>query len=142
MNNERWQSRIEQAIQQAIQHGQIEHLPGAGRPLNLHDDPNVPDDMRLAYKIMAANNVAPDWIMLGKTLGKKESDLHKAIAVAIETSHKIANPNAHWRTSKQTLQAKVDAYNTEVLSYNLKVPAGIPHKPLFDLEQAINQAQS
>ena len=141
MSNERWQSKIEQAIQQAIQDGQIDHLPGAGRPLDLHDDANVPDDMRLAYKIMAANDVAPEWIMLGKTLTKKESDLHKAIAKAIETTNKIANPDAFWQQSKRALQAKADAYNSEVLSYNLKVPAGIPHRTLFDLEQAINRAR-
>ncbi len=42
----------EQRIAEAIERGELADLPGAGQPLKLEDDPLVPEDLRLAYRIL------------------------------------------------------------------------------------------
>jgi len=45
----------EQRIAEAVERGELDDLPGAGRPLelgplDLGEDPLVPEDLRLAYR--------------------------------------------------------------------------------------------
>jgi hypothetical protein len=42
----------EKKIQEAIDRGELDALPGAGRPLDLDDDALVPEELRLAYRIL------------------------------------------------------------------------------------------
>jgi hypothetical protein len=49
----------EQRIAQAIERGELADLPGAGRPLDLSDDPLVPEDLRLACRILKNAGFVP-----------------------------------------------------------------------------------
>ena len=49
----------EQKIREAQERGEFDNLPGRGRPLELDDDAGVPDDMRMAYKILKNAGVVP-----------------------------------------------------------------------------------
>lgn len=42
----------ERRIAEAIANGDLENLPGEGRPLALDDDSVVPEELRLAYRIL------------------------------------------------------------------------------------------
>jgi hypothetical protein len=42
----------ERKIAEAVSRGELDELPGAGRPLALDDDTLVPEDLRLAYRIL------------------------------------------------------------------------------------------
>ena len=43
---------VERKIEEAIARGELDGLPGAGRPLELDDDALVPEDLRMAYRIL------------------------------------------------------------------------------------------
>ena len=43
----------ERKIEEAIERGEFDDLPGAGRPLDLDDlDPLLPEELRMAYRIL------------------------------------------------------------------------------------------
>lgn len=43
----------ERKIEEAIERGEFDDLPGAGHPLDLDDlDPSLPEELRLAYRIL------------------------------------------------------------------------------------------
>lgn len=42
----------ERRIAEAQEKGALDNLPGAGRPLELEDDSMVPEDLRMAYKVL------------------------------------------------------------------------------------------
>ena len=42
----------ERKIVEALERGELANLPGEGRPLELDDDALVPEDLRLAYRIL------------------------------------------------------------------------------------------
>jgi Domain of unknown function (DUF1992) len=54
----------EQKIQEAIQRGEFDDLPGAGKPLALHDDPLIPEDLRVAYRILKNAGFVPPEVEL------------------------------------------------------------------------------
>jgi hypothetical protein len=49
----------ERKIEEAIARGEFDHLPGAARPLELDDDPLVPEDLRVAYRILKNAGYVP-----------------------------------------------------------------------------------
>jgi len=49
----------EQKITDAISRGEFENLPGEGKPLALDDDSLVPEDLRLAYRILKNAGFVP-----------------------------------------------------------------------------------
>jgi hypothetical protein len=49
----------ERKIEEAIARGELDALPGSGRPLELDDDPLVPEDLRLAYRILKNAGYVP-----------------------------------------------------------------------------------
>ncbi|MDR3569251.1 MAG: DUF1992 domain-containing protein [Syntrophobacteraceae bacterium] len=58
----------EKKIQEAIQEGQFEDLPGKGRPLELEDDSHLPLDIRLAHKILKNGGCLPPELELKKEI--------------------------------------------------------------------------
>jgi len=59
----------EQRIQQAIDEGALDELPGAGEPLALDgDDPFMPTEVRMAYKVMKNAGYLPPEVKTRKQI--------------------------------------------------------------------------
>jgi hypothetical protein len=69
---------VEERIRRAIEKGDFKDLSGAGEPLILEDDSSVPEDLRLAYKILKNADCLPPEIELRKDIARTE-DLLTAI---------------------------------------------------------------
>ena len=52
----------ERRIAEAQNAGLFDDLPGAGKPLHLEDDSNVPEDLRMAYKVLRNAGYVPEEI--------------------------------------------------------------------------------
>ncbi|MFH0997282.1 MAG: DnaJ family domain-containing protein [Pseudomonadota bacterium] len=59
---------IEERILQAQRRGDFENLPGSGKPLEIEDDRHIPEDLRLAYKILKNAGCIPPEIELKKEI--------------------------------------------------------------------------
>ncbi len=66
---------VEQRIRKAQQDGEFDHLPGQGRPLQLEDDSRVPEDLRLAYKILKNADCLPPELAEKKEIRQMEDML-------------------------------------------------------------------
>lgn len=69
------QGLIEKRIKEAQERGEFENLPGKGKPLNLEDDSNVPEELRIAYKILKNAGYLPPEIELKKEIRQMEDML-------------------------------------------------------------------
>ena len=49
----------ERKIAEALERGELDDLPGAGKPLALDDDALVPEDLRMAYRILKNAGYVP-----------------------------------------------------------------------------------
>ncbi|MEA3569394.1 DnaJ family domain-containing protein [Paenibacillus phoenicis] len=54
----------EQKIAEAMARGEFDHLPGKGKPLKVEDLSGVPEDLRMAYKLMKNAGYVPEEIQL------------------------------------------------------------------------------
>ena len=50
---------VEQKLAEAVSRGELDDLPGQGKPLALDDDPLVAEDLRLAYRILKNAGFVP-----------------------------------------------------------------------------------
>jgi hypothetical protein len=69
----------EEKIRESMARGEFDNLPGAGKPLALEDDSMVPEDLRVAYKILKNAGCLPPELEL-----RKEIVTLKTLTAAIE----------------------------------------------------------
>jgi hypothetical protein len=77
-------SLAEQKIAEAISRGELDDLPGAGRPLELDDDPLIPEELRLAYRILKNAGFAPPEVQALNEIGDLERFLQAPADVAAQ----------------------------------------------------------
>ena len=63
---------VEQRIQAAQKNGDFDNLEGAGKPIAYEDDSGVPEDLRMAYKMLKNADFAPPEIELKNQILKTE----------------------------------------------------------------------
>jgi len=66
---------VEQRIKEAQEKGQFDNLPGRGEPLALEDDRYIPEDLRMAYKILKNADCLPPELELKKEIRQMEDML-------------------------------------------------------------------
>ena len=143
------ESVIDEMLRDALRSGEFSNLPGEGKPLKLNDDPYTPEQLRVSHKLLKDNDLAPDWIMQGKDLDAEREQLLRNLRIAANRyqgeladarrstapEHGRLRAEAGWQAAQDELRALAQRYNKRVLSYNLKVPPGVAHKPLFNAER-------
>ena len=70
-----FQKVVEKRIKDAQKRGEFDDLPGTGEPLEIEDDSQIPEDLRLAYKILKNANCLPPELELKKEIRKMEEML-------------------------------------------------------------------
>jgi len=58
----------EERIRRAIDRGELDDLPGRGRPLDLEEDAFVPEDLRMAYRVLRNAEMLPPELELEKEI--------------------------------------------------------------------------
>jgi Domain of unknown function (DUF1992) len=68
----------ERKIAEAIANGELDNLPGAGRPLELDDDSLIPEDLRAAYRILKNAGYIPPEVQTLNQIGELERLVNEA----------------------------------------------------------------
>ena len=74
------QDLVEEQIRKAQERGDFNRLKGAGKPLDLYENPYEPPELRMAFKILKENDFAPYWIELGKEIEADMERFNKEVA--------------------------------------------------------------
>jgi hypothetical protein len=131
----------ERRIQEAIEAGVFDNLEGMGKPLaDQEDNPFVPDDMRVAFKVLQNSGYAPDWMTLAQEIEEDLERLRWAADYHFRTLREElaeigANPYAvkrlrlelerlrgmHKRAARQHREA-VEGINRKINTFNQTVP--------------------
>src|SRR5215472_1038270 len=70
---------VEEKIREAMDEGKFDNLPGKGKPLNLDEDGGVPEDLRLAFKILKNAGCLPIEMELRREIYSVRQMLNAAI---------------------------------------------------------------
>lgn len=134
-------ARARDAIEEAMANGAFDNLPGAGKPLDFSEDDNpfVPADMRLAWRMLRQHGMVLPWIDERREIEKSRAELERQRSAHIERLR--SNASASTRISpylrryrEEKLRAEhgafiqrhleaIDRLNDKIDRYNLVVPS-------------------
>jgi len=93
----------ENRIRAAQEEGFFSNLPGHGKPLDLEDDSNVPEALRLTFKILRNAGCLP----IEMELGKQIYNLRQLVAAATdETARLELNRELNYLLLKDAISRK------------------------------------
>lgn len=123
-------SSIEEHIRRAIEEGKFENLPGAGKPLQLDQDPFEDPEWRLAYHMLRSSGYTLPWI-------EERGEIQEALEQARETLKRAwvwrdrlpAEPTSRsvadqeWRRAVAKFRDQLTEINRRIAAYNLHIPS-------------------
>jgi DnaJ family protein C protein 28 len=136
----------ERKIQEAIDDGAFDNLPGKGRPLILDDDPLTPPHLRLPNRIMKNAGVLPDWIDLAREIRAAQAECARAFdrfgkeysrrSAGARASDADAPSFAAWYArTRESYFRGLKRVNTDILKYNLMAPSAAEPLIPYRLEE-------
>ncbi len=135
-------------IAQAIERGEFDNLEGAGKPLNLEENPFAPDEMHMAYKILKDNGYAPQWIELSKEIGtlraklNKEVDYFKGYTRIVFSEKRSSAAIRRYELKKNNFYSHsrehLEEISKKILDYNLNCPVSGLGRANFDIDDEMN----
>src|SRR5262245_49346233 len=66
---------IDEQIRKAMEAGELDDLPGKGKPIDLKAYFDTPEDLRMAYSILKSNNFVPEEVEILKEIETLKSRL-------------------------------------------------------------------
>ena len=73
-----WERIAENRIREAMQEGEFDNLPGAGKPIDLDGYFKLPEHLRLAFSILKSANCVPAEVELLNEIAALEQRLQEA----------------------------------------------------------------
>ncbi|KAJ3023873.1 hypothetical protein HKX48_000059 [Thoreauomyces humboldtii] len=137
-----WNTMIEEKIGQAIRSGQLDDLPGSGKPLDLTSGANAFTARSTFYmnRLAKAQGHQPEWVELGCEV---EEDLKtmREDARRIWLSGAWGRGGQYYGLRRAEVQKWVTVrardINGKVARFNMLVPRGVPHRKRVDIEQEV-----
>ena len=141
--------RVGALLAEAMERGEFDNLEGAGKPLNLEDNPFVPDEMHMAYKILKDNGYAPQWIELGKEIEALRAKLNKEIDYFKGYTQIVFSEKRSSAAIRRYELKKKDFYNQsrerlveiskKILDYNLQCPVSTLGRSNSDIDDQMSR---
>jgi DnaJ family protein C protein 28 len=124
---------VENQIQKARERGDFDNLEGAGKPLDLTENPYEPPEMRMVMRILKNNDFTPYWIQLGKDIDAdtirlwKEVEYFKKYSLITLVNQKQTAATVDRYEDKKALfyldiRKQFEKMKKKIVDYNLQCP--------------------
>jgi len=145
----RFEDFVGQQIREAMERGEFDNLPGAGKPLRLDEDVYA-GDRALAYHLLKSNGYAPNEIELAKEIRVEYERAGERLAGVRRQRQTLLSrrvpPFASEKRAFNAALAKAAAdyektlrdLNRKILTLNLTTPAPF-HRSPFDVEKLVRE---
>ena len=134
---EQWQDLISQRIEEAMQQGAFDNLPGKGKPLDPAPNPFVPPDMQMANSLLKSNDLAPAWISdrnaMLTAIERFRSTLRRTTAEFDQARQNAATPEER-SLLEQQWQRQIHIWQQEVIDLNKRIQVQNLKQPVAWLE--------
>jgi DnaJ family protein C protein 28 len=139
----------ERKIQEAIDEGKFDNLPGKGRPIVFEDDPGVPLHIRMANKVFKNAGALPDWMMVQNDIvsESKEAAAQRARLIregyarrarlhSLPATHPKVAGFVEWHTrSRVAYLRRLKNVNTAILKFTMMAPSTAPAYPSYKIDR-------
>ncbi len=134
----------ERKIEEAMQEGKFDNLPGRGKPLPMDEEWFVPPEMRPAIRLLKSAGVLPEWLERARQIEDARAECRRCWQRAEREYPRICQQSVEqytlWleqRTSE--LQAAMERVNQLIVVYNCCAPATaepqIPYQVQLELQR-------
>lgn len=127
-----WSKLVEQKIREAQESGEFDRLPKKGQ-LNFEDEVGIPEDMRLALRMLKSQGFAPEWIEQDKALRHHLDEARKNVTRSwlwyrskmdeVTTAEERNLAEGEWQRARNQFEESIAQLNKEVFNFNLRVPS-------------------
>ena len=143
---------ISKQLQEAMERGDFDNLPGKGKPLKLETNPFIPSETRMVNQLLKDNGFAPRWIELDKEIRRENEQAEKLLANLKGRRERLAHlirlhpleRQAIQKTFERERTRALEAYraqlmklNEKIQQFNLIVPLQGKQQQRFNLNVAI-----
>lgn len=131
-------------IEEAMQEGKFDDLPGKGKPLPLDEEWFAPPELRPAIRLLKSAGVLPDWLERAREIERLREDAHRLWRIAEREYPRACQLDTErfneWRErSWQRLLAVMQRVNSLILAYNCSAPANANPQIPFQIEAERNR---
>ena len=139
-------------IQEAIEEGKFDNLPGKGKPIVFDDDMSTPAHIRMANKVLKNAGALPEWIQIRKDILEEKEEIAKLKTRLIRDNqlkrqrlltlppyHVAVRQFAEWHArSRAEVLRHLKSVNTSILKFSMVAPASATSFPSYKIEQEMN----
>lgn len=131
-------------LKKAMEQGEFDNLEGAGKPLDLGENPFEPNELHMVHKILKDNGYAPYWIELSKEIDGLRAKLDREIDNFKQYTRMVLSQRRSRSAMRRFEQKRNDFYaqvqerledmSRKILDYNLNCPVPDLGRTNFDVE--------
>jgi len=153
-----WSRITEKQIEEALENGELDVPAWHGKPLDLTENPYVPEDQRLAFKLLKDNDLSPGWITDGKeireliekdlaTLRRSHTRFEQTIArlerrLDVDAIYERDAAYRTWDGARERFVKSAGKINKLIETYNLRVPISSLQRLYFNAERELDRLDS
>ena len=136
----RLESMAEKMLREAIEAGEFDNLPGKGQPVDLSKNPFEDPDLRVVHKLLRDAGFAPAWIEERKDIDATFEAARQTLTRAWQIYRRggVTPNDAAWERNVAEFRGKAAELNSRIRIHNLKVPAAVFQRGLFDADKVID----
>ena len=120
---------VEKQIQEAMERGDFENLPGMGKQQALEENPFVPRDTRIVNQMLKDNGFAPRWIEVDKEIRAESEDAEQLLVTIrkrrgrLESVVRAQPPKRYvvYRTFELERRRALETYTSQLNGLNQKI---------------------
>ncbi len=118
-------SKAEEQIQQAMEEGKFENLPGKGKLIKLDENPFEAPEWRLAYKMLRDNGFTLPWIEARQEIEAEIEAARTALRQAWEGQKQVlqGGRSRNLQSAETNFRERIAAINRRIFDYNLQAPS-------------------
>ena len=140
-NEEKRQALVERLIQEAMDEGKFDNLPGKGKPLQFEENPYTEPGQAWAYGLLKRNGLAPAWIELDKEIRRDLENVRTRLRNLWQQRQSNRISEEAWQQSLDPFAKPIDDLNKKIDHFNLIVPVLSAHRSRVRLANELRRFQ-
>jgi len=140
-----WESLVDRKIREAMEAGEFDDLAGAGKPIDLNENPYEDPDWRTAHRLLRNAGFAPSWIEERKDIDAELEAArivlarHWTILINARGTKHEQSAGRRWTNAEAQFRLTIAALNRRIEAWNLKTPAVAFQRTRIDIEREIDR---
>jgi DnaJ family protein C protein 28 len=134
----KWESLVDRLIRESMERGEFKDLAGAGKPIDLSENPFEDPDLRTTYRLLRNAGFAPAWIEELKDIDARQQ---QAVAVLRRAKKLYRTDTAQWLRAVTEFREVGAELNQRIRLYNLKTPVMKLQRKVIDINAIVNELE-